>query len=99
MTFPLSLLNYGQALLLAASLPLALVAVHGYRGTPFGAVVAGLPVVSVGLLLSATGELLSSSLAVESDAWRLGSLLALVGFAWVGVQLVRVLGGRTEVGT
>lgn len=98
MASALSILNYGQALLLATSLPLALIALRGYWGTPFGLVVAGLPVVSVGLLLSASGELLSTTLAVDSLAWRLGSLVALVGFVSTAVQLVRILGGWKEVG-
>ncbi|QLG26717.1 hypothetical protein HUG10_03790 [Halorarum halophilum] len=98
MTSVLSILNYGQALLLAASLPLALIALRGYWGAPFGLVVAGLPVVSVGLLLSASGELLSLTPAVGSLTWQVGSVVAVAGFAWVGLQLVRVLGGWTEVG-
>lgn len=86
----IQLLNLSQVVLLSMSIPLAVIAAWGYRRTPFGVVVLGLPVACVGFTLSGAAELLG----VAGDfgyVWVAGSVLGVAGFAWFAVALVALL--------
>ncbi|WP_232686038.1 hypothetical protein [Halobacterium zhouii] len=72
------------------SVPLATIAVWGYRRTPFGVVVLGLPVACVGFTLSGAAELLGTSETLGA-VWTVGSLLGVTGFAWFAITLIVLL--------
>lgn len=84
------LLDLGQVVLLSMSIPLAVVAARGYRDTPFGVVVLGLPVACVGFAASASAELLGYPGELGA-LWTAGSLVGVAGFAWFAATLVVVL--------
>lgn len=88
-----------QVILLAAALPLAIAAAWGFRGTPVGRAMVGLPVVGAGFLLAAAGELLASPAGDVGQLWQLGSVIGVLGMAWLVVHLLHLYSGRRRVGT
>ncbi|WP_135827545.1 hypothetical protein [Halorussus halobius] len=75
-----TLANLAKILLLAASLPLAILAYRGYRGTPWGRVLQPIPVVEVSFILYLVIVILGiDAPAVHGFAvvaWAVGTLAA-----------------------
>jgi hypothetical protein len=84
------ILNLVQVVLLSMSTPFAVIAAWGYRRTPFGVVVLGLPVACVGFTLSGAAELVGHPENLGA-LWTVGSVLGVAGFAWVATALVALL--------
>jgi hypothetical protein len=87
-----------QVILLAAALPLAGIAAWGYRGAPIGRAIGALPLVALGFLLAATGELLSTLSASPGAIWGLGSIIGVAGLGWFVVNLLHLYSGRRRLG-
>ncbi len=78
--------------MLSTTLPLAVVAARGFRGTPFGRVVRPLvPITGAYLAIAATKVVAPAAAATAS---RVFGTLAVVLMAWTAVQAILLLSGR-----
>lgn len=87
-----------QIVVLAASLPLAVLAAWGFRAAPVGRAVAALPVVSLGFASSASAELLPPGTLPAQSALAFGGALGALGFAWLAVSFLQLVSGHRRVG-
>jgi hypothetical protein len=86
------LFRVGQIIVLSATLPFAIVAARGFRGTPFGRVVRPLVPITVAYLAIATTKLVAP--AAATTASRAFGTLAVVLMAWTAAQAILLLSGR-----
>lgn len=86
-----------QVVVLATSLPLAVIAAHGYRDAPFGRFLWPLVPIVVLYLLLAVGEVLAVTAAQSRLVELLVGSVALVLVTYAVVQLVLLLTGRREL--
>lgn len=86
------LFRLGQLLVLSATLPIAVIAARGYRGTPFGRVVLPLVPITVAYLSIAATKLVAPG--ASADASRLLGTVAVALMAWTAVQAILLLSGR-----
>jgi hypothetical protein len=82
----------GQVVVLAATLPIAVIAARGYRDAPFGRVVRPLVPITLAYLGVAGIKLLEPSMGV--DASRVLGSVAIALIAWTGIQAIVLLSGR-----
>ena len=94
----IALLHWAQIVLLAASLPLALVAAWGFHEAPVGRAVAALPAISAGFLVAATAQLFGAGGAEAAIVWHGSGALGAVGFAWFALAVLHLVSGRRRVG-
>lgn len=94
----LAVIRVAQLVLVAASVPLAVVAARGFRSAPVGRAVAALPVVSLGFLVSASAEVLGPGQLPGGPLWPLGGVVGAAGFAWLAVSFLALVSGRRQVG-
>jgi len=86
------LFRLGQVVVLAATLPIAVIAARGYRDAPFGRVVRPLVPITLAYLGVAGIKLLEPSMGV--DASRVLGSVAIALIAWTGIQAIVLLSGR-----
>lgn len=89
------LFRLGQVLVLAATLPFAVVAARGFRETPFGRVVRPLVPITAAYLAIAATKLVAP--AASTAASRLLGTVAVALMAWTAIQAVLLLSGRREL--
>ncbi len=94
----LALLSWAQIVVLAASLPLAVLAAWGFRSAPVGRSVVALPLISAGFLAAATAQLLGPP-TDGITLWQVGSAVAGLAFAWFAVTFLRLVSGRRRIGS
>lgn len=82
---------------LGVAFPLIWVAVRGYRGTPWGRVVAPLPWVAGALLFWAVAALLPLSIWVVGTVAAVSWGVATVGVAVIGVRAYRLFTGEVTL--
>ncbi|MFB6198414.1 MAG: hypothetical protein ABEI52_09140 [Halobacteriaceae archaeon] len=78
---------------LGASIPLALIAAWGYRGTPFGRVLRPLSILSLAFILSAMIELI----AEESELLLSIDVIGLILIAWATIEFVLLVTERRQL--
>lgn len=93
----LSVVDSLQVLVLAAAVPLSLVAARGFGDSPFGDVLRPLPVVSLSFLASVLVGV--SPLPTRVREWGI-ALLAGVGaaaIAWIAARMFALVGERRRI--
>lgn len=93
----LGVLLYLQAGFMFAALPLSVVAAYGFRGTPWGRVLAPLPVMEVAFAVG-TGITILNGGAPEGDGALVVVQTAAYGVGVVAVSLVAFRLGRIATG-
>ena len=88
------LLAVGQVFLLGVALPLAVVAVRGYEGTPFGRVLRPLPVVVLGFLVTVAAKLVPLGVHEGYYVVAVGNTVGVVAALVSAVRLVLLLTQR-----
>lgn len=86
------LFRLGQVVVLSATLPFAIVAARGFRGTPFGRVVRPLVPITGAYLAIAATKLVAP--AAVTTASRVFGTIAVLLMAWTAVQAILLLSGR-----
>lgn len=91
------LLAVAQVFLLGMALPLSVIAVRGYEGTPFGRVLQPLPVVALGFVLTAAAKLLPLGVHETYYVYAAGNTIGTVAALVSAVRLVLLLTQRRVI--
>lgn len=93
----ISVLDSLQVLVLAAAVPLSLVAARGFGDSPFGDVLRPLPMVSLSFLASVVVGV--SPLPLRVRVWGIAAFAGVgtVAIAWIAVRMFTLVGERRRI--
>ena len=99
MVLSIELLRLVQIVVLAAALPLSVIAARGYWHAPFGTVLRPLPLVTLGFIVALSVRFLSlgpdASLLIQGLAWT----VTVAAVCWASLQFVLVTTERKVLGS